>query len=466
MATKLEFQMSRIAEGLRGGLSGWDFKNYIFAILFYRFISLKIELPALDKHNLAGSLTQIFQAIEASDPQQMQGLFDGLDFHSSQLGKTSEARDRKLLSILDGIDMGSFSGQSTDVFGDIYEYLLNMYAQNSRKSGGEFYTPQEVSELVVRIAMGGRSEVGRCYDPTCGSGSLLLRLGRSGRVTGELCGQEINPTTYNLCRMNMILHGLGTRQYQIAHGDTLADPHDFGEFDVVVSNPPYSIHWDPTDHQDDPRFTPAEVLAPRQYADLAFVMHILSSMAPSGVAAVVCYPGSLYRGHREAEIRQYLIKNSFVDACIELPENLFFGTSINVVILALKKERSDSQILMISAKAEYLHSPNQNRLSQAHIDKIVDCYLRRAETPYYSQLVSTKSALKQGANLIPSLYVERKPDKEIDILKVNERLKKLTLRNRLSKERFDSIMQGHINDYITTGRVAPWIHSDGDRHER
>ena len=459
MPEKVELTLEKIAESLRGSLSGWDFKQYIFAIIFYRFYSQKTPLPTPEETDLANSLTQIFHAIESSHPE-MEGLFSDLDFHSEKLGKSPEARNRRLAGVLSGIDLGLFRDQSSDVFGDVYEYLLGMYARDSRQSGGEFYTPQGVSELLARIVMVGREEIKNAYDPTCGSGSLLLKL--IGKAS-SFYGQEVNLTTYNLCRMNMILHGVSFENYDIKNDCTLSAPAHDDEFEAIVSNPPYSIHWDPVDLADDPRFACAPVHAPKQYADLAFVMHILSRLATDGTAAIVCYPGALYRTGREQKIRQYLIENNFVEAAIGLPKDLFYGTSIDTVLLVLKKSKTDEKVLFINASHTCVKSGTRNEMRGEHLDRIIHTYEKREGVPRFARLVSNADVLGQDAKILPKNYVQVDPPKaEIDIHKVNADLKKITLRNKILRERFDETMKKHMEDYITTGRVLPHLWEDSN----
>ena len=454
MPEKVELTLEKIAEELRGSLSGWDFKQYIFAIIFYRFHSQKVSLPTPEETDLANSLTQIFHEIESSHPE-MSGLFSDLDFHSEKLGKSSEARNRRLAGVLSGIDLGLFENQSSDVFGDVYEYLLGMYARDSRQSGGEFYTPQGVSELLARIVMVGKEEIKNVYDPTCGSGSLLLKcIGQ----TSKFYGQEINQTTYNLCRMNMILHGVDFDSYDIKNDCTLSAPQHEELFEAIVSNPPYSIHWDPVDLADDPRFAPAGVHAPKQYADLAFVMHILSRLATDGTAAIVSYPGALYRTGREQKIRHYLIENNFVEVAIGLPKDLFYGTSIDTIVLVLKKRKTDEKVLFINASHACVKSGTRNEMRAEHLDRILHTYERREDVPRFARLISNAEVLGQDAKILPKIYVQTDPPrKEIDIHKVNEDLKKISLRNKILRETFDETMKKHMEDYVTTGRVLPHL---------
>ena len=454
MPEKVELALEKVAEELRGSLSGWDFKGYIFAIIFYRFYSQKATLPIPEETDLANSLTQIFHEIESSHPE-MEGLFSDLDFHSEKLGKSPEARNRRLAGVLSGIDLGLFRDQSSDVFGDVYEYLLGMYARDSRQSGGEFYTPQGVSELLARIVMAGKQEIKNVYDPTCGSGSLLLKL--IGKAS-SFYGQEVNLTTYNLCRMNMILHGISFENYDIKNDCTLSAPQHEEEFEAIVSNPPYSVHWDPVDLADDPRFACAGTHAPKQYADLAFVMHILSRLATDGTAAIVSYPGALYRTGREQKIRHYLIENNFVEAAIGLPKDLFYGTSIDTVVLVLKKRKTDEKVLFINASHACTRAGTRNEMRAEHLDRIIHTYERREDAPRFARLIPNTEVLRQDAKILPKIYIEADPPKaEIDIIKVNEDLKKISLRNQILRERFDETMKKHMEDYITTGRVLPHL---------
>lgn len=393
----------QIANDLRGSVDGWDFKAYVLGMLFYRFISenltsylnqaehdagnadfdyagisdemaelgreetvrekgfyilpselfANVRMRAREDSNLNETLSRVFQNIENSakgtaSEDDLRGLFDDIDVNSNKLGPTVGKRNELLVKILDAIGdlrLGTFTDNTIDAFGDAYEYLMTMYASSAGKSGGEFFTPQEVSELLARIAVAGKTEVNKVYDPACGSGSLLLKF---AKVLGEenvrlgFFGQEINLTTYNLCRINMFLHNINYERFDIAHGDTLTDPKHWDDepFDAIVSNPPYSIRWAGDSNPlliNDPRFSPAGILAPKSKADLAFTMHILSWLSTSGTAAIVEFPGVLYRGGAEAKIRKYLLENNYIDTVIQLPPDLFFGTTIATCIIVLKK---------------------------------------------------------------------------------------------------------------------------------
>ena len=340
--------------------------------------------------NLNETLERAFANIEGSavgsdSEDDLKGLFDDLDVNSSKLGNTVAKRNEKLVKLLGAIGdlpLGNFEDNSIDLFGDAYEYLMQMYASSAGKSGGECYTPQEVSELLARITVVGKTEVNKVYDPAVGSGSLLLKFAKvlgKDNVRQGFYGQEINLNTYNLARINMFLHDVNYEKFTLAHGDTLTDPAhwDYEPFEAIVSNPPYSIKWDGDANPlliNDPRFAPAGVLAPKSKADLAFTMHILSWLAVNGTAAIVEFPGVLYRGGAEKKIRKYLIDNNYVDAVIQLPPDLFFGTTIATCIIVLKKSKPDNAVLFIDASAEFTRSGNKNKLTETHQKTILDAF--------------------------------------------------------------------------------------------
>lgn len=464
----------RIANDLRGSVDGWDFKSYVLGMLFYRFISenlvaylndqerragspdfdyasltdadaefgraetvrekgfyilpsslfANVRLRARNDANLNETLSRIFAEIEGSangadSEDDFKGLFDDLDVNSGKLGPTVSKRNEKLVKLLDAIgDLplsgGGFTENSIDLFGDAYEYLMQMYASTAGKSGGEYYTPQEVSELLARITVAGKDEVNKVYDPACGSGSLLLNFSKvlgHERVRQGFFGQEVNLTTYNLCRINMFLHDVNYEKFDIAHGDTLTDPAHWDDepFEAIVSNPPYSIKWDGDANPlliNDPRFAPAGVLAPKSKADLAFTMHILHWLAVNGTAAIVEFPGVLYRGGAEQKIRQYLIDNNYVDAVIQLPPDLFFGTTIATCIIVLKKSKSDNATLFIDASAEFTRNGNKNKLAPAHRQKILDAFTAREHIDHFARLVDNSEIAENGYNIAVSSYVE------------------------------------------------------------
>ena len=382
----------------------------------------------------------------------MSGLFDDLDVNSNKLGATVIERNAKLTKLLNGIGnmkLGDFEDNTIDAFGDAYEYLMGMYASNAGKSGGEYYTPQEVSELLTRLTVVGKTEVNKVYDPACGSGSLLLKfakiLGRD-KVRQGFYGQEINITTYNLCRINMFLHDIDFDKFDIARGDTLTDPQHWDDepFEAIVSNPPYSIRWagknDPV-LINDPRFSPAGLLAPPSKADLAFIMHSLSWLAPNGTAAIVCFPGIMYRGGAEKKIRQYLIDNNCVDAIIQLPDNLFFGTTIATCIMVLKKGKPNNDVLFVDASKECIKVTNSNKLTQENIDHILALCAERATVEHITKLAAAADIAAEDYNLSVSTYVEPEDTREkVDIKELNAEIEKIVAREVELRTEIDKIV--------------------------
>ncbi len=496
-----------IADELRGAVDGWDFKNYVLGTMFYRYISenlchyinsgeieagnadfdyakmtdqeaeearddlvqekgffilpselfCNVQKRASGDENLNETLETVFRHIEESakgsqSEGSFAGLFDDFDVNSNKLGATVAKRNEKLVKLLNGIaamDLGEVKVHQIDAFGDAYEYLMTMYASNAGKSGGEFFTPADVSELLTRLGTVGKTEVNKVYDPACGSGSLLLKavkvLGHEG-VRNGFYGQEINITTYNLCRINMFLHDIGFDKFDIACEDTLTAPQHWDDepFELIVSNPPYSIKW-PGDENplliNDPRFAPAGVLAPKSKADLAFIMHSLSWLAPSGTAAIVCFPGILYRGGAEKKIRQYLIDNNFIDCIIQLPSNLFFGTSIATCIMVLKKNKADNRTLFIDATKECIKVTNNNKLTPENIDRIVDTFANRTQEPHFSHLADYEEIAQQEYNLSVSTYVEAEDTREkIDIQQLNAQIAQIVAREEVLRAEIDKII--------------------------
>lgn len=496
-----------IADDLRGSVDGWDFKSYVLGIMFYRYISENLaayiskdeiaagnvdfdyaKLPddvaeqaredmvkvkgffilpselfenvrtrAAQDENLNMTLETVFRHIEDSakgsaSEDNFAGLFEDIDVNSNKLGATVAKRNAMLVKLLNGIGemkLGNYKENSIDAFGDAYEYLMGMYASNAGKSGGEFFTPQEVSELLTRLAVVGKTEVNKVYDPACGSGSLLLKaakiLGKEN-VRQGFFGQEINLTTYNLCRINMFLHDIDYDKFDIAHEDTLIAPQHWDDepFEVIVSNPPYSIKWEGNDNPlliNDPRFAPAGVLAPKSKADLAFVMHSLAWLATNGTAAIVCFPGIMYRGGAERKIRQYLIDNNFIDCIIQLPSNLFYGTSIATCIMVLKKNKGDNDTLFIDASKEFVKVTNNNKLTEENIAKIVDAFVKRQDAQYFCRMVPNEEIAKQEYNLSVSTYVEQEDTREkIDIVALNADIKRIVAREQVLREEIDKII--------------------------
>lgn len=496
----------RIANDLRGAVDGWDFKSYVLGMLFYRFISenltaylneqerkagnpefdyaglsdsdaefgraetvkekgfyilpshlfANVRKTARQDSNLNETLSRVFKDIEGSalgadSEDDFKGLFDDLDVNSSKLGPTVAKRNEKLVKLLDAIGdlpLGSFSDNTIDLFGDAYEYLMQMYASTAGKSGGEYYTPQEVSELLARITVVGKTEVNKVYDPACGSGSLLLKFAKvlPGGVRQGFFGQEINLTTYNLCRINMFLHDVNYEKFDIAHGDTLTDPVHWDDepFEAIVSNPPYSIRWDGDANPlliNDPRFAPAGVLAPKSKADLAFTMHILSWLAVNGTAAIVEFPGVLYRGGAEQKIRQYLVDNNYVDAVIQLPPDLFFGTTIATCIIVLKKSKTDNRTLFIDASAEFVRSGNKNKLAAANQKRILEAFTSRKDIPHFARLMDNADIAANGYNIAVSSYVEQEDRSEtVDIKALNAEIARIVARQSELRAQIDTIV--------------------------
>ncbi|HJP96478.1 MAG TPA: type I restriction-modification system subunit M [Candidatus Saccharimonadales bacterium] len=508
---KLHATIWKIANDLRGSVDGWDFKQYVLGMLLYRFISENLThyinaeerrnpntpddfnyadldddkanygrtetvkdkgffiLPselfenvrkrAKTDDNLNETLSGIFRNIEnsakgAESEDDIKGLFDDIDVNSNKLGATVEKRNKQLVRLLDAVgdlQLGSYKDNTIDAFGDAYEFLMGMYASNAGKSGGEYYTPQEVSELLARITVVGKKVVNKVYDPAVGSGSLLLQFAKilgKENVRKGFYGQEVNITTYNLCRINMILHDINYEHFNIAHGDTLTDPSDEHwreePFEAIVSNPPYSIHWagdsDPL-LINDPRFSPAGVLAPKNYADLAFTMHMLRWLATTGTAAIVEFPGVLYRGGAEQKIRKYLIDNNFVDAVIQLPPDLFFGTGIATCILVLKKSKRDNATLFIDASAEFVRGGNKNKLSEANRNKILEVYTNRTDVDHFAKLVKNSDIADNHYNIAVSSYVEQEDTREVvDIVKLNADISQIIAKQGKLRTEIDAIV--------------------------
>jgi len=406
--------------------------------------------------NLNTTIETAFKDIEASaigtaSESDFKGLFEDIDVNSNKLGDTVAKRNAKLVKILETmatLNLGVPQEHNIDVFGDAYEFLMSMYAANAGKSGGEFFTPQEASRLLALIVTHGKDRIRRGYDPASGSASLLLQL---GKVKGfdkvdNFFGQEINRTTYNLSRINMFLHGVPYDRFDIACEDTLLHPQHWDEqpMDAIVSNYPYSIKWigedDPT-LINDPRFAPAGVLAPKSKADLAFLMHITSWLASDGTAAVISFPGVLYRGASEAKIRKYLVDSNFIDAVIQLPDNLFFGTSIATCVIVIKKNKKEAKTLFIDASKEFVHEGNKNKLSNANIQTILDEWVNREEVKHFSALVDNNTIAANGYNLSVSTYVEQEDTREkVDIVKLNAELKEIVEKENKLRAEIDKII--------------------------
>lgn len=408
---------------------------------------VNIAKNANNNPNLNTDLAAIFDAIESSangypSEHDIKGLFADFDTTSNRLGNTVEEKNRRLAAVIKGVeslDFGNFEDNEIDLFGDAYEFLISNYAANAGKSGGEFFTPQNVSKLIARLAMSGLTSVNKIYDPACGSGSLLLQAKKqfdAHLIEDGFFGQEINHTTYNLARMNMFLHNINYDKFDIALGNTLLNPQygDEKPFDAIVSNPPYSVNWvgsdDPTLINDD-RFAAAGVLAPKSKADFAFVLHALSYLSARGRAAIVCFPGIFYRGGAEQKIRKYLVDGNFVETVIALPPNLFYGTGISVNILVLSRHKADTKTQFIDASGEdfFKKQTNNNVLTDEHIERIVDIFDRKAPVEYVAALVDNSNIAENGYNLSVSSYVEAKDTREvIDIARLNAEVKQTVKR--------------------------------------
>ena len=496
-----------IANDLRGSVDGWDFKQYVLGIMFYRYISENIAnyidtgehaagnvdfhyadlsdeaaeearadmvetkgffiLPsqlfvnvrkrASKDENLNETLEKIFNAIESSaqgtdSEDDFKGLFDDIDVNSNKLGATVAKRNEKLVKLLDGIGdmkLGDYKDNTIDAFGDAYEFLMGMYASNAGKSGGEYFTPQEVSELLTRLTVVGKTQVNKVYDPACGSGSLLLKFAKilgKENVRQGFYGQEINLTTYNLCRINMFLHDIDFDKFNIACEDTLISPQHWDDelFEAIVSNPPYSTKWAGDDNPiliNDTRFSPAGVLAPKSKADLAFVMHSLSWLSTNGTAAIVCFPGIFYRGGAEQKIRKYLVDNNFIDCIIQLPDNLFFGTSIATCIMVLKKSKNENATLFIDATAECEKVTNNNKLRDKNIKNILKMFTDRADIAHKARLVQNSEIAENDYNLSVSTYIEKEDMRQaIDIKALNKEIAEIVAREQVLRDEIDKII--------------------------
>lgn len=497
-----------IADELRGAVDGWDFKNYVLGTMFYRYISenlcsyinqgeaeagnaafdfakladaeaeeardglveekgffilpselfCNVRARAAGDANLNETLEKVFRHIEdsarGSDAESdFAGLFDDYDVNSNKLGSTVTKRNEKLVKLLNGVgemNLGAVKDHSIDAFGDAYEYLMTMYASNAGKSGGEFFTPADVSELLTRLGTVGKTEINKVYDPACGSGSLLLKaekiLGRDA-IRDGFYGQEINITTYNLCRINMFLHDVGFDKFNVACEDTLVSPQHWDDepFELIVSNPPYSIKWAGDENPlliNDPRFSPAGVLAPKSKADMAFILHSLSWLASNGTAAIVCFPGIMYRGGAEQKIRKYLVDNNYVDCIIQLPSNLFFGTSIATCIMVMKKNKIDNQTLFIDASDECVKVTNNNKLTPENISRIVDVFAKREEVAHFSHLAAYDEITGNDYNLSVSTYVEAEDTREVvDIVKLNAAIEEIVMREDELREAIRNIIE-------------------------
>ena len=492
-----------------GHVAEWDFKSYVLGTMFYRYISENFAayidkgeheagnhdfsyaklpddeaepardglvqekgffilpselfcnvLACADKdENLNETLERVFNHIESSAASgeaesDFAGLFDDFDVNSKAIGETVAKRNKVLVELLNGVaQMPLFStdGMNPDLFGDAYEYLMGMYAANAGKKGGQYFTPADVSELLARLGTIGKTRINKVYDPACGSGSLLLKvakvLGREN-IDHGFYGQEIDLTTYNLCRINMFLHSIDPDKFSIVREDTLLSPQHWDDqpFELIVSNPPFSVPWEGDKNPlliNDPRFAPAGVLAPASKGDMAFIMHSLSWLANNGAAAIVCFPGIMYRGGAEQKIRKYLVDNNFVDAIIQLPSNLFLNVTISVDIMLLKKSKPDNAVLFVDASKEFVKVTKNNRLSDENIQRIVSAVAERKDEPHFARLVPNAEVgnAQNNYNLSVSTYVEQEDTREqIDIVQLNAEIAEIVAREQKLREEIDRII--------------------------
>lgn len=488
----LEQQLWNIANTLRGKMDADEFRDYILGFIFYKYLSEKIEnyadyllksdkiiYTSIDENSEDGKemledikenaieslgyflkpselfsavakrgnsnknnfiledLTGILRSIEQStmgheSEDDFEHLFEDLDLASTKLGKTEEAKNTlisKVLSHLDNINF-ELKNHDRDVLGDAYEYLIAQFASGAGKKAGEFYTPQQVSKILAKIVTNKKVKLRSVYDPTCGSGSLLLRVAKEVEDVSNFYGQELNRTTYNLARMNMIMHDVHYRKFDIKQEDTLENPQHLDDrFEAIVANPPFSAQWSANPlHMSDDRFSQYGKLAPKSKADFAFVQHMVHHLDDNGTMAVVLPHGVLFRGSSEGHIRKYLIEDkNFLDAVIGLPANIFYGTSIPTCILVFKRCREDSKnVLFIDASNEFDKVKNQNYLTDANVQKIVDTYKNRSNIDKYSHNASLEEIKENDYNLNIPRYVDTFEEEEaIDLDAVSSELKAL-----------------------------------------
>ena len=497
----LEQQLWNIANELRGKMDADEFRDYILGFIFYKYLSEKIEnftnellkedaitFTSLDSNNpeheeilnslkddcvqqlgyflkpnelfsamakkgnsdnnnfILDDLTQVLRHIESStmgteSEDDFEHLFEDLDLTSTKLGRTEEAKNKLIAKVLYHLDNINFElkNHDRDVLGDAYEYLIGQFAAGAGKKAGEFYTPQEVSKILAKLVTVGKTRLKSVYDATCGSGSLLLRVAKEVEDVSNFYGQELNRTTYNLARMNMIMHDVHYRKFDIKQEDTLEHPqHLEHRFEAIVANPPFSANWSANPlHLNDDRFSQYGKLAPSSKADFAFIQHMIYHLDDNGTMAIVLPHGVLFRGASEGHIRQYLIEDrNYLDAVIGLPSNIFYGTSIPTCILVFKKCREHSDnILFIDASNDYEKAKNQNYLTNENIEKIIDTYTNRKEIEKYSHLASMQEIKENDYNLNIPRYVDTFEEEEvIDLEKVSSELKALEIEMKTTDE--------------------------------
>ena len=497
----LEQQLWNIANELRGKMDADEFRDYILGFIFYKYLSEKIEnftnellkedgitFTSLDSNNpeheeilnslkddcvqqlgyflkpnelfsamakkgnsdnnnfILDDLTQVLRHIESStmgteSEDDFEHLFEDLDLTSTKLGRTEEAKNKLIAKVLYHLDNINFElkNHDRDVLGDAYEYLIGQFAAGAGKKAGEFYTPQEVSKILAKLVTVGKTRLKSVYDATCGSGSLLLRVAKEVEDVSNFYGQELNRTTYNLARMNMIMHDVHYRKFDIKQEDTLEHPqHLEHRFEAIVANPPFSANWSANPlHLNDDRFSQYGKLAPSSKADFAFIQHMIYHLDDNGTMAIVLPHGVLFRGASEGHIRQYLIEDrNYLDAVIGLPSNIFYGTSIPTCILVFKKCREHSDnILFIDASNDYEKAKNQNYLTNENIEKIIDTYANRKEIEKYSHLALMQEIKENDYNLNIPRYVDTFEEEEvIDLEKVSSELKALEIEMKTTDE--------------------------------
>lgn len=505
---KLRTQLWAVANNLRGNMSANEFMYFSLGFIFYKYLSEKIEKYAdqalendeitfkqlwesqeedavelqeevkkqclenigyfvapqylftsiIDrinrKENILPQLERSLKRIEDStlgqeSEEDFGGLFSDIDLASPKLGKTVDDKNNLISSVLtalNGIDFGADEATQIDILGDAYEYMISQFAAGAGKKAGEFYTPQEVSRILAEIVTLGHNRLRNVYDPTCGSGSLLIRAANIGNAV-EIFGQEKNPTTYNLARMNMLLHGIKFSNFKIENGDTLeADAFGDKQFDAVVANPPFSAEWSAADKfNNDDRFSKAGRLAPRKTADYAFILHMIYHLNDGGTMACVAPHGVLFRGNAEGAIRRFLIENkNYIDAVIGLPANIFYGTSIPTCIIVMKKcRKEDDNILFIDASKEFEKVKTQNKLREEHIRKIVETYRDRKEIEKYSHCATLQEIADNDYNLNIPRYVDTFEEEEpIDIKAVMAEIKELEAK----RADLDKEIEGYLRE--------------------
>ena len=505
---KLRTQLWAVANNLRGNMSANEFMYFSLGFIFYKYLSEKIEKYAnqalendeitfkqlwesqeeeavelqdevkkqclenigyfvepqflftsiIDginrKENILPQLERSLKRIEDStlgqeSEEDFGGLFSDIDLASPKLGKTADDKNNLISSVLtalNGMDFGADEATQIDILGDAYEYMISQFAAGAGKKAGEFYTPQEVSRILAEIVTLGHARLRNVYDPTCGSGSLLIRAANIGNAV-EVFGQEKNPTTYNLARMNMLLHGIKFSNFKIENGDTLeADAFGERQFDAVVANPPFSAEWSAADKfNNDDRFSKAGRLAPRKTADYAFILHMIYHLNDGGTMACVAPHGVLFRGNAEGAIRRFLIENkNYVDAIIGLPANIFYGTSIPTCIIVMKKcRKEDDNILFIDASKEFEKVKTQNKLREEHIRKIVETYRDRKEIEKYSHCATLQEIADNDYNLNIPRYVDTFEEEEpIDIKAVMAEIKELEAK----RADLDKEIEGYLRE--------------------